>query len=170
MLPNEPSDVSSSAFIYAICDEARLPRYVGKSVDPHARFRAHLRDREKSPKAAWIAELKGSGKGPLLIILDEVDEREAVRAEKRWISRFRARGLELLNRNHGGGGRSVSDEPTAADLAFFQSVYESAGCSTREEWLAKYHIDVTTAEAEMDAEYEAMESERERLRCPWEKA
>lgn len=74
--------------------------YVGRAIDPRARYRQHLREASsvKSAKATWLLSL---GKEmPSLSILEEVPEAEAIEAEQRWIAKVLAGGTRLVNGTH----------------------------------------------------------------------
>lgn len=100
----------SEVFIYALCepDDARTVRYVGRTIDPDARYIAHVSDVHKKaeshlPKARWIKKLMRSGKSPALEVLEIANEETWAFAERAWIAFFRANSTkELLNVADGG--------------------------------------------------------------------
>jgi hypothetical protein len=107
-----------SVWIYALCDADRQPRYVGKANDPSERLKSHLRDKTRSRKVAWLRELKSRGLRPVLVLLQEVPvTADWETAERRWISRFRKRGIALLNVSRGGGGAPGASADTSERIS-----------------------------------------------------
>lgn len=89
------------AYIYALRDprDGRV-RYVGKSVNPKARYGKHLREVRSTPKCRWIEELKAEGLKPELVLLHKCKHKDIIACERRWI----AKHDDLLNANPGGAG------------------------------------------------------------------
>jgi hypothetical protein len=91
----------SCAVYYLIDPETKEIRYVGISVNPRQRYRAHLTTREKSRCACWIKSLRGRCAVPHMRIIAWVqDEEEAKRIEVGLIARL----SNLTNLTDGGDG------------------------------------------------------------------
>lgn len=105
-----------ASFIYGLlCPLKNEVRYIGASVNPVARYRAHLVPSEVrrtgvggniSAKAAWILRLAEEGVKPKLVILEEVaghcetvgKQHPLVKeAEERWIVKLVRGGHKLTN-------------------------------------------------------------------------
>lgn len=91
-------DKLKQCYVYALCEpDTGVIRYVGRAVNAQTRYRAHLNDLSKSPKARWIQTLQAHGKRPLLRILETCTGGSVVDAEKRWIAEMKRNGAPLLN-------------------------------------------------------------------------
>jgi hypothetical protein len=105
---------SSPISIYALIDPGTGEvRYVGKSVDPEIRFRAHLREKRNSipsEKRAWIENLRDAGTQPTLKVLETVDADDWQSTEQKWIEFFRSIGANLTNILDGGEGKRAWGE------------------------------------------------------------
>lgn len=102
--------VTDTVFIYALnCPITGQTRYIGKSKDPHHRFRSHIRDRSRNHRTNWIQSLVVIGQNPVLEILDEVPTEFWPQWEVAWIAHYRETGFDLVNNSVGGEG---SDNPT----------------------------------------------------------
>ncbi|MCO6445742.1 MAG: hypothetical protein J5J04_16840 [Anaerolineae bacterium] len=104
------------ATIYAlVCPESGEVRYVGKANDAAKRLAGHIRDsgRRNTPVYCWIRALAAKGMLPQLRILETVDAREWVAAERKWIAEFRGRAPKLLNLADGGDQPSQTKEQRA---------------------------------------------------------
>ncbi len=55
--------------------------YVGRSVHPTVRYKAHLSESGAGKKVAWIRMLKSRGLKPALVVLDAVASTESEQAE-----------------------------------------------------------------------------------------
>lgn len=105
-----------TVFIYALNDPTRphlgKTRYIGKAVDPYARYEYHVTKglKEKNYKCNWIKSLLAVGQNPVLEILDEVPETEWQFWEKEWIRLYRALGFRLTNATEGGDGVVPTEE------------------------------------------------------------
>jgi hypothetical protein len=85
--------------IYVLHDpRTGAPRYVGRSVNPAARMKAHRRAHDGSERAAWVAELAAEGLEPHMQVVCEASPAEADWVEQWWIDGLRADGFDLLNR------------------------------------------------------------------------
>ncbi len=101
---------AETAYIYALCepDHRRTVRYVGKSIDPDARYLSHIDSADKAkeaklPKARWLKKLRSKGLSPTIEILELCNEDTWRAAEKAWIAYFRdISDKELLNVSDGG--------------------------------------------------------------------
>jgi hypothetical protein len=89
-----------ASVIYALVDprEARRVRYVGCTRSLPRRMSEHRRRRGVCGANAWIETMARDGVEPQPLILAHVTER---RSERRWIIRFRERGMADLNRHTG---------------------------------------------------------------------
>jgi DNA-binding transcriptional regulator YiaG len=113
-----PVDPERIVYIYGLVDPAsKCLGYVGSSVDPETRRRAHISDARRWPRstasrslATWLNVIFSRGEEPLLVILDAVPSREAVAAEDRWISAFRASSTQLCNKQNAHRGK-VAPKP-----------------------------------------------------------
>ena len=92
------------AFIYALVDpRTREVRYVGKSVYPRKRLRAHVAAGDLASENArdrWIGGLRFFDLAPELLLLEEAEDWGE--AERRWVALFRAIGCRLANATDGG--------------------------------------------------------------------
>lgn len=96
-----------TTFIYALCEpDSDTIRYVGKSDNPKRRFWDHLATstRATTHLGNWLRLLKGTGKLPLLEVLDEVPRPQWKFWEREYIRVFRAIGINLVNGTDGGDG------------------------------------------------------------------
>lgn len=97
-------------YIYALhCPIANTVRYIGKSINPEKRFKAHLSAAKthayRHHTSAWIRKLLANNLHPVLEILQQVDESERWQdAEIRWISYGKRQGWDLTNSTSGGEG------------------------------------------------------------------
>lgn len=95
-------------YLYVLIDPRDLSwRYVGVTKEPKKRIRHHQNAQLKTPKSAWIQELKTLGLEPLFKVIQDFDYPESCyKAEYALIKELRPEGL-LLNMTDGGkGGRS----------------------------------------------------------------
>ena len=82
--------------IYAIVDaRSGEIKYVGKSSNPKLRFLAHLRD-GKTLISKWIDKQIKSGHKPKYIILETIDEKNAVEVEHKHILLNKETVLNLI--------------------------------------------------------------------------
>lgn len=94
-------------FIYALsCPITGQVRYIGKSVSPIRRFRAHLKAPENCRRTNWIRSLSAKGLEPILEILAQVPDYECQQWEIDYIAAFRSLGFDLVNGTLGGEGGS----------------------------------------------------------------
>jgi len=102
----------SEAVIYVLCDSriadpvARI-RYVGRTVNPALRMRAHQKtcsDGERTPRANWMRSVYRAGGDVLLEVVETTSRAGCIAAEIRWISHYRSAGSRLTNLTDGGAG------------------------------------------------------------------
>lgn len=99
-LPMPPATVAT---IYALMDPRNdAIRYVGRTTQGlRARLSGHLSGGPFNGRARfdWIRGLAALGLCPKIVPLDVIagSESDWVEAEKRWISKLRAEGVDLLN-------------------------------------------------------------------------
>lgn len=94
-------------FVYTLSDpRTEKVRYVGCTIDPARRFKAHLSvttaGRENPinrQKARWISGLMSQGREPVMTIVERgpLDREAAVKAERKWIKEYRSKGMKLFN-------------------------------------------------------------------------
>lgn len=93
-------------YIYALIEpDTRLIRYIGKSIRPLARLRAHINDKSICHRTNWIKSLKERGLEPALLIIEEIiGEWPWQEAEMFWIAYAKKHGWPLVNSTDGGDG------------------------------------------------------------------
>jgi hypothetical protein len=107
-------------YIYGLeCPVAQTIRYVGKSVNPHARLRSHIcgaaREAYNHHTARWLRTLLAEGLKPRLVILRELAPEERWQdVERDYISSAEARGWRLTNSTAGGEGLDYIDPEARA--------------------------------------------------------
>jgi group I intron endonuclease len=92
-------------FIYVLVDSSKNEiRYVGKTVNPHRRFKRHISERylRDTYKDRWIINMIDSGYYPEMEIIDEVSESEWEYWEKFYIQYLKYIGCNLTNTTNGG--------------------------------------------------------------------
>lgn len=92
--------------IYVLVDpRTDCIRYVGQSVNPRARLKAHCSEakREQHRRARWILGLLNIGLRPEVVVIEEVAADQADDAERFWIASLLAAGAKLVNTDAGGG-------------------------------------------------------------------
>lgn len=89
----------TSGVIYAMVDPLELARvrYVGQSVEPHARYKAHLHDASDAV-GKWIADLRAGERYPSMRLLERGERDRLTERERYWIGHYRDRGMADLNR------------------------------------------------------------------------
>src|SRR5579864_211791 len=89
--------------IYALVDPRdSKTRYIGQTCNPKRRFHDHcsdLRKQARRPFKAWLAELKGAGLKPVMVVMQQniLTRAESVGAETYWIRHFVELGAPLFN-------------------------------------------------------------------------
>jgi hypothetical protein len=93
--------------IYALRDETRFVRYVGKTIKPlEERLQGHIRDALqgiKNHRCHWIRSLLSKKIKPIIALITEVDG-DGCAAEIAYIRFFRKHGINLTNGTEGGQG------------------------------------------------------------------
>jgi hypothetical protein len=89
-------------FIYCLFDENGIPFYIGKTKNP-------LKKRESQHQKRLQKDLT-------IFELDFIEEKEWVFWECYWIEQFKCWGLNLDNKNTGGGGPSFHSEETKTKM------------------------------------------------------
>lgn len=99
-------------FIYALIDPRTDEiRYIGKTVNPNARFRQHLKNRRCSTHCTtWIDSLITEGLKPTMTILESVSDSNGSEQERWWIAEGKRIGLRLTNLTDGGEGITMTPE------------------------------------------------------------
>lgn len=94
-----------TATIYCLIDPTdKQVRYIGKSIDVKARYKAHLCIRKKTSYSRnWIKSLKDKNLLPILEIIDVVPYKKWKYWEKHYIKIFKRIGCDLTNHQKGGG-------------------------------------------------------------------
>lgn len=98
------------AAIYGLFDpRTDTCRYVGKtSVHLSQRLRGHISDAKRRKHSvrrfSWVLSLLNSGVEPVIRCLEIVTSGSWQEAEKRWIAKLRADGIDLVNTTSGGDG------------------------------------------------------------------
>lgn len=107
-------DRHQASCIYVLEDpETGAVRYVGRSIDPESRYKAHMGNKANthSRKDLWLANLKAHGKEPKLVIVEVgIKWKDAADVEQKWIDFFGQEGADLLN-----GSRGVLGAPPKYD-------------------------------------------------------
>lgn len=102
-------------FIYTLhCPTTGKVRYVGKTQNPTARLKEHLklRSRESSHRVHWLRSLAAKGLCPIMTIVDSVFAMNWPSWEAAYIDFFTSSGYDLVNSN--GGGQGGMSPETAA--------------------------------------------------------
>lgn len=85
------------SFIYSLHDRDHdAVMFVGHSTNLVNRMANHLKDPPKT-LVLWIEELTRKNQVPILRVLQEVDERFAVRYQMGWVNYMKEKGFALLN-------------------------------------------------------------------------
>lgn len=94
---------------YGLCDPYGEVRYVGQSLNPSKRLRAHCNSKERTHVGNWVRSIIAKGVLPEIFILEEFDglEGQALQealdeSEIFFIGYFTALGCRLTNRSKGG--------------------------------------------------------------------
>lgn len=97
---DDADDEEMVGCVYFLADPRtpRMPRYVGYTAHPYARFQQHAWGSHKgNPElAAWKASLSAHGLSPLFVVVEYVSF--GWDAEQRLIVRLRRRGIPLFNK------------------------------------------------------------------------
>lgn len=85
-------------WIYALVDPRdMLPRYVGQSRNPTARYDGHTSSTTTNAMRPWRRDVFAAGLMPHMLLLERVLEPQALFTEGRWIDEGKRRGWPLLN-------------------------------------------------------------------------
>lgn len=104
-----------TVYIYGlVCPTAGVVRYIGKSIDPEKRLRAHImaaaRFDYNHHAARWLRKLHRANLSPILKILGEVAEGQSWQElERKHIAGALASGARLTNSTAGGEGLDYLD-------------------------------------------------------------
>ena len=102
-----------TTYIYVLkCPITNKIKYVGKSNNPKARYRNHLKKAHNKGtyKRNWINSLKNKGLKPVFEIIDEVNVNEWKEKEKYYIKYYIDAGCVLVNNTNGGDGLSFGNQ------------------------------------------------------------
>lgn len=109
-------------FIYGLQDPTTsLTHYVGVSVNPKARLRAHISEARSNLTVnqnltIWILRLLLSGKEPVTVTLEETDEENWRYKERFWINKMRKNKQPICNKRKGGEGGKGYRPPSAVTI------------------------------------------------------
>lgn len=109
-----------TVYIYGLWDprDGRL-RYIGKTVNPRARFYRHLVDYDRGKIthcSTWVKGILQSGNKPMMEILEEVTPETWQEIERDWIAQARTYGLDLVNMVSGGSGGRTPGTPMPEEV------------------------------------------------------
>ena len=99
-------------YVYALRDpDTGNVRYVGKTIDPRDRYQSYMspsvqENENHLPVIRWVKKLREREHYPVMYLIECVAEAVWEERERHWISFYRAKGLDLLNIQAGGGGQS----------------------------------------------------------------
>ncbi|WP_395762368.1 GIY-YIG nuclease family protein [Elizabethkingia anophelis] len=81
----------STHYVYLLkCPLTNVVKYVGVSMNPKVRYRAHLNGFDNKAKCEWIQSLKSEGLLPVMEIVESCDKRVEVGAiENKYIKLYR---------------------------------------------------------------------------------
>jgi hypothetical protein len=159
----QPQSNPTTTFIYGLIDpRTGYVRYVGKSNKPSARLRFHLLPLElekATHKAHWMRDLLRAGFKPIQIILEEVDRREWIATEKKWIAYYRSipNYPNLTNSTEGGEGTEgyrFSDE-------------QRKKLSIPKTWKTRLRLSIAQTRRWANASQEKQSKMLANLRTPW---
>lgn len=108
-------------YIYGlVCPVAGDVRYIGKSINPEKRLRAHIgaavRGEYQHHAARWLRRLASRGQSPAIRILEEVPDGGDWRvSERAWIARAASEGWRITNSTAGGEGLDYLDPRDEAE-------------------------------------------------------
>ena len=120
------------SYIYGLVDPRDNEiRYIGRTIDPDIRLRAHCRMVDPGKlKTMWILELKAFQLEPEMKILEKVDRDEEEEAEKRWVRYFIKIGKPLLN--------GINTVPVIGDGDFVNGSFSAALTDNRVSQLTEF--------------------------------
>ncbi len=99
-------------FIYALLDPRTDEiRYIGKTVNPNARLRQHIKTRRTVTHCTlWIDTLLAESVKPVMKVLETCDKSNGSTQERWWIAEGKKAGLRLTNLTDGGEGVTMTPE------------------------------------------------------------
>ena len=112
--------------IYALIDPRyETVRYVGWTMNPARRLRAHCAsaERTQSHKGHWLRSLLAAGLRPTMSIVEDGEGDGWQIAERKWIAHYRSAGARLTNATNGGDG-ALGCIPGAAVRAKMSSAHK----------------------------------------------
>ncbi len=102
--------MSRVVYIYGLKDpRTDLVHYVGRTVMPSIRLKAHLRSAHSRRLREWCADLAALGIEPEIAIFDQTDIVGAIDCEGKWIAHHLRLNPALLNATSSGAGRAGSE-------------------------------------------------------------
>lgn len=119
------------AYLYALCDESGVCRYIGSSRDPWKRYGTHVSRFAALAVREWVAELKERGAAPVLCVLGEVSDERRLEAEADLI-RCIGRHATLLNAGVERPRRTPPRPSTSEGLLALREAMRERGISQRE--------------------------------------
>lgn len=94
-----------TTFIYVLLDpRTNEIRYVGKADCPDGRLSRHLKEKGRTHRHNWLANLRVVGLIPTMRVIEECPKTEWAEREAFWIAHYRALGCDLVNLCSGGNG------------------------------------------------------------------
>lgn len=89
-------------YVYLLkCPLTNEVKYVGVSMNPKVRFRAHLNEFGNKAKREWVQSLKSEGILPIMEIVDSCEKRADVAAlEDKYIKLYRKTIFNSKSRNN----------------------------------------------------------------------
>src|SRR3990167_3153287 len=104
---------SATIYIYGLYEpDGHILKYVGRTDDPHERYKTHTRSFRRTKVSSWIKSRIDSGRYPRMVILEETNSNQCRDAEIWWIAFCKNMGVELLNMTSGGDGILNPDQET----------------------------------------------------------
>lgn len=119
------------AYLYALCDDTGVCRYIGSSQDPWKRYSTHVSRFAALAVREWVAELKERGATPFLCVLGEVSDENRLEAEANLI-RCIGQHATLLNAGVERPRRSPPSPPASEGLIALREAMRERGLSQRD--------------------------------------
>ncbi len=110
-ISNFPKKIVKKYYVYALIDpQNKKSIYIGQTLDIKRRYKEHLRCGKGEITNDFIEPIKQNNSEPILLILDEVEEREvdAKALKYVWVKIFNERGYNVTN--------TLADHRSAANL------------------------------------------------------
>lgn len=165
-----------TVYIYGLlCPLSGDIRYIGKSINPKSRLRAHvnaaLNKAYDHHTSRWIRHLAKLNHHPELVILDVVADGEDWRnVEREWIASAITSGWRITNTTAGGEGLDYIDQDARAKYranhrkAMERHWYSEAGKVQMEKMRSRLTPDVIAARSEAVSRSLKSEQYREKMR------